>query len=106
MLGGIVYYRLTEEDVVQITRRRTTSESIRERLKIRSVEEGVPWPVGAQAHIGNAVRVGQVFPMLIVRVGDGLAKMVSGQVFLDGTDVLWVQDIYQGKYFGQWSPSV
>jgi hypothetical protein len=99
MLGGIVYYKLTEVDAAQINRRRTTGFAIASRMAVSE------WPLGAQAHVGNEARVGQVFPMIIVRVGDGAAKMVSGQVFLDGTDVLWVQDVHQGDYFGQWSGS-
>jgi hypothetical protein len=96
MLGGMAYYRLSEVDAAQINRRRTTGLAIANRIAVSE------WPLGAQAHIGNEVRVGQIFPMLIVRVGDAAAKMVSGQVFLDGADVLWVQDIHQGQYFGQW----
>jgi len=102
MLGGIVYYRLTEVDAVQINRRRTTGANIARRIGAGGTEN---WCVNAQAHIGNETRVGQIFPMMVVRVGDAAAKMVSGQVFLDGTDVLWVQDIHQGSNVGQWCPS-
>jgi hypothetical protein len=96
MLGSMVYYKLTTEDAAQINRRRTTGLAIANRMAVSE------WPLGAQAHIGNEARVGQIFPMMITRVGDGAAKMVSGQIFLDGTDVLWVQDIHRGQYFGQW----
>jgi hypothetical protein len=99
MLGGIVYYRLTLEDAAQINRRRTTGLAIASHIAVSE------WPLGAQAHIGNEARVGQIFPMMVVRVIDGAAKMVSGQVFLDGTDVLWVQNVYQGNYIGQWRSS-
>ena len=99
MLGGILYYRLSEIDAAQINRRRTTGLAIANRIAVSE------WPLGAQAHIGNEARVGQIFPMLVVRVGDAAAKMISGQVFLDGTDVLWVQDVHYGGSVGQWCSS-
>jgi hypothetical protein len=40
---------------------------------------------------GNRVELGQVYPMIIVRVwGDGPSAAVNGQVLLDGTDTSWV----------------
>jgi hypothetical protein len=101
ILGSMVYYKLTTEDAAQINRRRTTGFAIASRIAVSE------WPLGAQAHIGNEARVGQVFPMMIVRVGDIAAGFgLSGQVFLDGTDVLWVQDIHNGTSHGQWSYSL
>lgn len=77
-------YRLTSGDAEKINRRRTTGQSIAERIKA-SV-----WPIGAQAHIGNPVSEGDQFPMIVVRVSlDGLS--IGGQVFLDGNDTYWVQ---------------
>lgn len=84
-IGRIVIYRLTEADVEAVHRRRTTRGSIIERIRQNL------WPLGAQAHIGNKVDVGQAFPMLIVRVWT--ADCVNGQVFLDGNDVLWVSSV-------------
>jgi hypothetical protein len=107
MLGSIVYYRLTEIDATQINRRRTTGSNIVRRIQKNDPNEmSSSWPIGAQAHIGNEARVGQIFPMLVVRVSDAAAKLVSGQVFLDGNDVLWVQDIHQGDHIGHWCSSV
>lgn len=87
-IGQIVLYQLTEQDVNQINRRRTTGKSIAERIALQL------WPIGAQAHIGDEVEPGQTFPMVIVRIHYmGLSELsVNGQVLLDGNDVLWVQD--------------
>lgn len=84
-IGRIVHYRLSAQDAEQIMRRRTSGKAIADRIP-----EG-RWPVGAQAHIGNSVEEGDVFPMLISRIwGDTPESAVNGQVFLDGNDVLWV----------------
>lgn len=82
-IGRIVHYVLTPEDANEINRRRTTGSSIAERI------QSTDWPVGAQAHIGNAVQAGDVFPMMIVRVWPSRVGSVNGQVFLDGCDVYW-----------------
>jgi len=83
-IGRIVHYELTEQDVAEITRRRTTGPDIAARIK----EDR--WPLGAQAHLGNTVAVGDVFPMVIVRVWPSDVGLVNGRVLLDGSDELWV----------------
>lgn len=88
-IGRIVHYKLTAEDAAQINRRRTTGESIAQRI--------MSWPLGAQAHIGNEAKEGEVFPMLITKVwGNDSNSAVNGQVFLDGNDVLWVKSVTPG----------
>lgn len=94
-IGRIVFYRLTPMDVAQITRRRTSSASIRTRLA-----DG-EWPEGAQAHLGNAVHLGQVVPCIVTACTDD--QRLNGQCLLDGTDTFWVQDIEPGMGNGQWS---
>jgi hypothetical protein len=75
---------LNETDAEQINRRRTTGREIADRIEKQT------WPLGAQAHIGNVVKAGDVFPMIIVRVwGDSDVSCVQGQVFLDGNDCYW-----------------
>jgi hypothetical protein len=97
--GRIVFYMLNALDVQQITRCRTTSESIQARVVAPAPDE--QWPLGAQAHIGNPVMPGDVQPMMIVEVaGD---QRVNGQVFLDGNDVLWVTDVPEGSGAGMWA---
>lgn len=94
----IVRYRLSANDAEVVNRRRTTGVSIAERIKV------LMWPVGAQAHIGNGVSAGDVFPMIIVRTwGNDEGSAVNGQVFLDGSDTLWVTSVLKGDYPGSWS---
>jgi hypothetical protein len=99
-VGRILHYRLTEEDVAQITRRRTTGASIAGRIK----EE--KWPLGAQAHIGNGHYSGQILPMIACVVWPNEYGPnyhgVNGQVFLDGNDTLWVTSIKEGTENGTW----
>ena len=80
-IGRIVLYALSSQDVDQIRRRRTTSESIRERLDLRE------WPAGAQAHMGNSVGDGQLVPAMIVAVWG--PACVNLRCILDGTDEFW-----------------
>lgn len=109
-IGRIVHYRLSADDAAQINRRRTTGKSIADRMKASAVaiEGGAPpivaWPYGAQAHIGNDVKEGDVFPMLIVRVWGPMAgSAVNGQVFLDGNDVFWATSRTVGDQPGTFS---
>src|SRR6185503_1767087 len=89
-IGCIVHYRLSQGDAEQINRRRTNSAEIVDRAKSFPPE----WPAGAQAHIGNEVHEGDVFPMMIVRVwGEFPESVVNGQVFLDGNDVFWTTSV-------------
>lgn len=99
--GRIVLYRLDQKNVDEITRRRTTGGAIADRIKDQR------WPVGAQAHIGNPVAVGDIVPLVVVRVwpdeyGPGVPG-INGQALLDGCDVLWVTSVGEGDGDGQWS---
>lgn len=110
-IGRIVHYRLSADDAAQINRRRTTGKSIAERLlwsPLGRHQDAIPahaehgtvraWPAGAQAHIGNDAKEGDVFPMLITKVwGDTPTSAVNGQAFLDGNDVLWVTSAAVGE---------
>jgi hypothetical protein len=91
----IVNYKLSAENAAQINRRRTTSTSIAERIKEKI------WPTGAQAHIGNEAREGQILPMVIVGIWSD--KCVNGHVFLDGNDSFWVTSAPQGNNPGSWN---
>lgn len=100
-IGRIVLYKLTEQDAAQINRRRTTGNSIADRIK----EE--KWPLGAQAHIGNYATVGEIYPMIVSRVwlnefGADIHG-INGQVLLDGNDTLWVASAREGELPGQWA---
>lgn len=98
-IGRIVHYRLSAQDAEQIMRRRTDGHSIAMRMKIEgSHPELRAWPAGAQAHIGNDVKEGDTFPMLVVKMwGDTPTSAVNGQVFLDGNDVLWATSVCVGE---------
>jgi len=98
--GRIVLYKLSGDDAEQINRRRTNSASIADRLSKET------WPRGAQAHIGNEHRAGDVVPVIVVHVwpdeyGPGFEGF-NGQAFLDGNDTLWVTSIKEGPEQGQW----
>lgn len=100
-VGRIVHYKLSDSDAHHINRRRTTGNSIAERIKVNM------WPVGAQAHIGNSASAGDILPLIVVRVwdnefGEGIPG-VNGQVLLDANDQLWITSAKEGSDFGQWS---
>ncbi len=94
-IGRIVHYKLSEQDVLEINRRRTNGYEIK--LKMT---EG-KWSVGSQAHIGNEVQVGEIFPMIIVKVWSDTC--VNGQVILDGNDQFWKTSPSLGEQNGEWN---
>jgi len=85
-IGKIVLYTLSSQDAAAINRRRADAK------------EKLPWHhairSGAQIHVGNDVRAGDVFPLIITRVwGDGEAASFNGQLLLDGNDLFWLTSI-------------
>lgn len=98
-IGRVVFYTLSEQDAAEINRRRTNSGDIADRIK-KNTAESSAWPIGAQAHIGNMVNAGDVFPMDVVRVWS--PGIVNGQVKLDGNDVLWVTSVEEGTAPRHW----
>lgn len=78
-VGRIVHYRLTAQDAGEINGRRVTRTYA----------------------VGNTVGVGDVLPMVVVRVWG--VEGVNGQVFLDGNDTLWVTSRPEGTEPGMWS---
>lgn len=101
-IGRIVLYRLNQDDAKAINRRRTDGASIAERMKADPAQ----WPAGAQAHIGNGVKEGDEFPMMVTKLwGDGATPgvAVNGQCFLDSNDVLWVTSACEGEGPRTWS---
>jgi hypothetical protein len=96
-IGRIVHYRLTDQDAVEINRRRTSGSAITEQLKSGA------WPRGAQAHIGNQVAAGDTFPAMIVRTwGSTEGSACQLQVFLDGNDTYWATSRNEGGMSGMW----
>lgn len=98
-IGRIVIFVLSEDDAKQINRRRTSGEAILNRIK-RNSDDVTHWPLGAQAHIGNEVKEGDEFPMIITRVWSDTC--VNGQVFLDGSDCYWALSIVEGNLGHYW----
>ncbi len=80
-IGRVILYCLSENDAAEINRRRTTGGLIHERIQQDK------WPLGAQAHIGNSVSEGDVYPGIVVRVWSG--DMINTQILLDGNDTYW-----------------
>jgi len=99
-VGRSVLYTLSDDDAKQINRRRTSGGSIFDRIK-RNTEAVTHWPLGAQAHIGNEVLAGQVFPLLVTKVWS--PGMVNGQVLLDGTDCFWATSVIEGTGPRSWA---
>jgi hypothetical protein len=83
-IGRILQYKLTEEDVQRIARRRTDSGSI-----------------------GNPHHAGQVLPLVVCVVWPNEYGPnyhgVNGQVLLDGNDSYWVTSIKEGSENGTWA---
>ncbi len=100
--GRTVLYTLSAQDAEEITRRRTTGNSIADRIKEDK------WPVGAQAHIGNPVQAGDTFPAVAVRVsGEGdYDPPVNLQVLLDGNDVFWATSRHEDPDAGKVSAGI
>lgn len=94
-IGRIIRYTLSESDAAEVNRRRTMGASIAERMHRQVGTDRLQWPVGAQAHIGIEVRAGEVFPMIVTSIVTPIH--ISGQVFLDGTDTLWVRCVIEGR---------
>jgi hypothetical protein len=97
--GRIVLYVLSQDDADQINRRRTNGASIAERIKQDK------WPCGAQAHIGNTVSAGDIYPAVAVRVSGATDEpSVNLQVLLDGSDNYWATSRHEvaSKLQGTW----
>jgi hypothetical protein len=109
-IGRTVLYTLSAEDADQINRRRTNGTDIAVRIKNSTVKVAdyktdepplATWPIGAQAHIGNAVVEGEVYPLIVTRVWS--PGCVNGQVLLDGNDAFWVTSATEGTGPRTWA---
>lgn len=87
--GCIVHYALNEADVDAINRRREDAV----RSKVARGQSG------AQVHVGNTVMVGDIVPVIVVRVWP---TGINGQAFLDGNDSLWLTSRPEGDGPGTW----
>lgn len=92
-IGRIVHYKLSSADAQDITRRRGDARFY-----------GGDRPSdGGIVHVGNEVRIGDVYPMMITRNWGIPSGLVSGQVFLDGNDTLWVKSVAPGPELGEYT---
>ena len=88
-IGMIVRYCLSNSDACTVRERRR-----------RHVDRCDDWS-DHEVFAGTDVSTGDVFPMIITRV---YPETVSGQVFLNGNDTLWVEQVSEGPgYIGCWS---
>ncbi len=87
-LGRIVLYTLGEHDADAINASRSVTSG--------AAAAGFP-------RVGNAPRIGDDYPAVIVRVwGDSEQSAVNLQVLLDGTDTYWVTSRTVGDRPGTW----
>lgn len=102
-IGRIVHYRLGEADAIAINRRRHDFMTFTRMYK-RPEEPGNPGATGHVGHFGNAVRPGDVFPAMIVKVFPGNPHdMANLQVHLDGNDTYWATSRHEGSDQDEWS---
>lgn len=89
-IGRIVMYRLSGQDANAINARRGDArDKLAWHHAIRS---------GAQVHVGNDVKEGDVYPLIITRVwGDSDNSAFNGQLMLDGNDLFWVTSTSFGE---------
>lgn len=91
-LGRIVHYKLGALDATAINRRREHAGAHMEEHRAASS--------GVQVHVGNDVKAGDVFPMIITKIWDPEAhptSLVNGQVMLDGNDLYWATSVRCGE---------
>lgn len=103
-IGRTVHYTLSEQDAAGINKRRKDAQNLNA-AGVTLASQGL----GPQIHTGNAVKEGDVFPMVITRVwGDQPESAVNGQVFLDGNDTLWATSVSvgEGPWRFAWPPRV
>lgn len=93
-VGRIVNYTLSGEDVDEIDKRRIDF--------LKHVGSASYSDTGYQAHYGTKPEVGMVLPMIVTYVEPAVAGLVSGQVFLDGNDTLWVRNVSEGMGPDEW----
>ncbi len=97
--GRIVWYKMANYEAQQINKRRQDAQNKMDWHRALST--------GAQIHIGNEVKAGQLYPaMIIIPWGITPESAVNLQVFLDGNDTYWATSKCVGEKEGdyQWMP--
>lgn len=99
-IGRIVHYKLNKSDAQDINRRRHEFMTF-QREYADNLNPGATGHIG---HTGNAVRPGDVYPAMIVRVFEGNPHDVANlQVHLDGNDSFWATSRHEGNDEGEWA---
>lgn len=96
-IGRIVHYTLSEDDALQINKRRKDAKNLNAAGVTLASQE-----LGAQIHVGNEVRAGEQYPATIVRVFEA-AKSANLRVWLDGNDDLWACSVSEGAGVRHWN---
>lgn len=86
--GRIVLLKLSDTQAEAINRRRRNAADHMEQHQANAN--------GVMIHIGNFVKMGDVFPMIITRVWGTGVGAVNGMLFLDGNDPFWVTSALEG----------
>lgn len=95
-IGRTVIYALRETEAEAINRRRQHAKLHMDEHRANSN--------GVMVHVGNTVKAGDRFPMIITRVwGTTAESVVNGTVMLDGSDTFWANSVGVGDVNGTWS---
>ena len=92
-VGKIVLYALSVADAASVNKRRIDA-----RAKMHDHQADAS---GAQIHVGSDVREWDICPLIVTKIHSDTC--VSGQVMLDGNDVLWVSSRELGDAPGKFS---
>lgn len=101
-IGRIVHYTLTEAAAKAINKRREDFHAY-QHAHAPFAEPGQPGATGHQAHLGNRVSAGDVFPAIVVKVWESSFNSANLQVLLDGNDTYWATSIAEGDRPGTWA---
>ncbi|MFG3438314.1 hypothetical protein ACGF0J_13815 [Nonomuraea sp. NPDC047897] len=83
-IGRIVHYKLSGHDVSMIDLHNMQS-------------------YGGQGIVRSPVKLGDVYPAMVVRTFEGAEKTANLQVLLDGNTSYWATSRSEGPDQGQWS---
>ncbi|MEU7891678.1 hypothetical protein AB0B45_02310 [Nonomuraea sp. NPDC049152] len=83
-IGRVVLYKLSGHDVSMIDLHNMQS-------------------YGGQGVVRSPVKLGEVYPAVVVRTFEGAEKTVNLQVLLDGNTSYWAASRSEGPDHGQWS---
>lgn len=98
-VGRIVHYRLGLVDLERLALNHPLAKTVR--FPDGSIER-VEWN-------GNALRVGDTYPLVVVRPWHQTGfyergvSCLNGQVLLDGPGTLWATSVHEGDEAGTWS---